>query len=173
MRKIFWADRVEVNVPSCLSFPADCQLPPGGYSFRFSSVNLTVCGHEPAAQYRLLVPLVWIFGQTSLMKSTVPHPLLDPNIFWPFKQLLWAWQGMQSCRSQLHTVLYIPTTIPLVTTIVVLHYTCGKHPCMVWSAYNTSPSAHICDITSTVSRCLPTIWLPNSRLRSPYRQFYI
>ena len=80
---------------------------------------------------------------------------------------------MQSCRSQLHTILYLPTTIPLVVPICGLHYTCGHHLCTVWLPHNISPSSHICPITSTVSRFLLTIWLPNSRLHSTYRELEI
>jgi len=47
------------------------------------------------------------------------------------QQFLSARQVLPSCRSQLHTLLYLPTTIPLVAPIAVLYYTCGNHP--VWS----------------------------------------
>ena len=43
--------------------------------------------------------------------SNVPN--LDPNVYWPLKHFLLAWQVLQSCRSQLHTLLHLPTTIPV------------------------------------------------------------
>ena len=86
----------------------------------------------------------------------------------------WIWHT-NSCTPfhQRKSYLPFPTTIPLVAPIFGLHYTCGQHTCTVWLTHNISPSAHICHITSTPSLFLPTIWLPNSHIRSPYRLFYI
>ena len=66
-----WLTLFHITYPSCLSLPADCHLPFSGHSFRYSSVPLTVSGHEPAAQYVLHVTLVRIFIQPRLIKTTV------------------------------------------------------------------------------------------------------
>jgi len=109
-----------------------------------------------------------------------PNEILGPvSLFWIqiFFSVSQAFIVIsQLCKAaghQLHTVLYLPTTILLVAPIFCLRYTCHHHPGVVWLAHNVSPSAHICHTTSTLSRLLPTILLPNSSLRSTCRLFYI
>jgi len=138
-----WLTLFHITFLSCLSLPADCHLLLGGHSFRCSSVTLTL--------------LVWqLTRYTSLCHthSCTPLPqnktLLPVFFFWNlnYSSLSQAFivisQVLQSCMSQIHTLLYLSTTIPLVAPIFCLHYTCGYHPCMVWLPYNISPSAHIC-----------------------------
>jgi hypothetical protein len=66
LRKIFGANRVEVNVPQpiALSLPSGSVshnspfLPVHGHSSRRSPLPITLHGHEPEAQYVLHVTLV-------------------------------------------------------------------------------------------------------------------
>jgi hypothetical protein len=108
------------------------------------------------------------------MQSSVPYLSVVSQYFLRSnKQLVWSSPVLLSCMSQLHTLLYLPTTIPLVDPIFGLLSTCGDHPCMVWLPFNISPSAHICHISSTVSRFSPSFSFPNCPLLSPYRLLYI
>ena len=96
LRKIIGANRVEVNVTqptalslpsgsvshnSCLSLPADSQLPLGGQSSLRSSLPLTLPGHEPGAQCVLHVILVGTNAQHSLRNPRFCISLLDPKFF--------------------------------------------------------------------------------------------
>ena len=81
-------------------------------------------------------------------------------LFLSRKQSLWAWQVMQNCMSQRHTILYLPSAIPLVAHTFSILSTCGHQPGMAWLtsnslAYNFSPSVHICHIPSTMFRFSP------------------
>ena len=115
----------------------------------------------------LRVTLVWTFVHPPPpTKFAVRCLSVGPQTFLrSLKQLLWI---SRFCKDVGHKSIHSCNFPQFLSWLQYSLYTI----CMVWLPYSISPSAHICHITSTVSRFLPTIWLPNSRLPSPYRLFY-
>jgi hypothetical protein len=129
----FWLTLFHINLQSLRSLPVDCQsLSLLGHSFRCSSARLTVHCHEPWAQYGLYVTLVWAFVHPS-PSHEIHCPVTfcyTPTFPLVFQAIIVISPVLQCCRSQLHTLLYLPIKIPVVAANICLPCTSGHYPFM-------------------------------------------